>query len=642
MLRSKEGAFATFNIAEIIKYNSMIAYFIITYILIILLAITLHKYKLKKKDIELNLIFNRINEAVISVDNEWKYTFLNEAALATHPFGREKTLGKVIWDVHPELVGTIFWDTYQKAMESRVFMEVESFYAAMDKWFSIKVYPSNSGLTIFYRDITEGKNIRSQLIISEKKYRTLFFKSPLPIWLYDLESLRFIDVNEAAVSHYGYSREEFLLMSIKDIRPQEEVAMLLEEVDQVRKSLNNSRYGKWRHKKKDGEIIKVETTAHSFTQCDRTVRIVIVNDITQKEIAEQQILDSQMKLKEAQAIAHIGNWDIDLVKNHHIWSDEVYKIYELDDLETQPSVELFLSFICRDDREMVSIILKRALRDFRESKIEFRFETKLGQKKYGYIEWRFGYEGNNYPVRLFGILKDITEQKITEQKSRLLEAQIREQKIQEQKNISRAIIKAQDQQRNRIAQELHDNINQILFGARFHLGIAGRKNPVISELIQQPTALISTAMEEIHLLCQKLVAPLKFIQLEEMIQDLIHKQNEQNEQNENQLKIDFEYLVTAEVPDDLKLNIYRIIQELLSNILKHAKAKKVTIIIAIKAGSIRITVEDDGMGYDVNSKRRGLGISNIIDRVVTFNGKVKLQSEVGEGSKTEISIPYQK
>ena len=85
--------------------------------------------------------------------------------------------------------------------------------------------------------------------------------------------------------------------------------------------------------------------------------------------------------------------------------------------------------------------------------------------------------------------------------------------------------------------------------------------------------------------------------------------------------------------------IYRIIQEQLHNIFKHAGAKNVNIAFAAIKGSIYITVEDDGKGYDVKQKRKGLGISNITHRVEAFNGKVKIQSKAGEGYKTEVIIP---
>jgi PAS domain-containing protein len=198
---------------------SMATIIFITYTLLISITAGwyIRKYKRKKK--KLDLTINRITEAVISVDNKGRYTFLNDAALTTHLLGREKTLGKVIWDVFPDTVGTDFWHLYHQALTSGMPAEAENYFATIDKWFSIKIYPSDTGLTIFYHDVTESKRIGIELTKSEEKYRTLFYKSPLPTWLYDIDSLCLIDVNEAAVQHYGYTRGEFLSMTIKDIRP---------------------------------------------------------------------------------------------------------------------------------------------------------------------------------------------------------------------------------------------------------------------------------------------------------------------------------------------------------------------------------------------------------------------------------------
>lgn len=427
-------------------------------------------------------------------------------------------------------------------------------------------------------------------------------------------------------------------MSIKDIRPQEEIENMMVDITQMRKNSDSTRYSNWRHQKKNGEIIIVETTSHSFHHNERTARIVIVNDITQKTLTEQKLLENQLKLNEAQAIGHISNWDIDLLKNVHIWSDELYEIYGLNKLETEPSIELFLSFIHPEERDIAKSLIDKALHDFSESKIDFRFRTYTGEKRYGHIEWRFDYDINKNPIRLFGILQDITERKKAEESSKRLESQIREQKIQEQKKISKAIIKAQEQQRNHIAQELHDNINQILFDAKVHLDIAGRTNQPVKELIKYPLEQINNSMQEIRLLCQNLAAPLTDIQLQEIINDLIDKYNDNVE---NPIKIKFSYQIPFEFSDDLKLNIYRIIQEQLHNIHKHAAARNVNIHLFVKRRCIRIIVQDDGKGYNIKLKRRGMGISNIKHRVEAFNGKIKIQSKLGEGCKTEIMIPYE-
>jgi len=112
---------------------------------------------------EKETVLNRISDGVVSVDNDWRYTFLNDAAIATNHGNKEEMLGKVIWEVHPETVGTVFWDKYHEAMLTKKAGEFESYYAPMNIWFYVKVYPSSDGLTIFHKDITEKKSIYKEI-----------------------------------------------------------------------------------------------------------------------------------------------------------------------------------------------------------------------------------------------------------------------------------------------------------------------------------------------------------------------------------------------------------------------------------------------------------------------------------------------
>ncbi len=116
-----------------------------------------------RKEKEAEVVLNRIQEGVVSVDNEWRYTFLNDAAMANHPGDKKDLVGKVIWDVHPEMHGTIFWDKYHEAMITRQMVEIDSYYEPMDIWFSVKVYPSADGLTIFYKNVTESRRADERL-----------------------------------------------------------------------------------------------------------------------------------------------------------------------------------------------------------------------------------------------------------------------------------------------------------------------------------------------------------------------------------------------------------------------------------------------------------------------------------------------
>lgn len=115
----------------------------------------------------------RVSDAIIALDTNWRYTYLNDAALATHPDGREATLGKTIWDVHPEVIGTIFEEKYRKAMQIGKVDEVESYYAPMDSWFSGMIYPDKDGITIVYKDITNAKKAEESILQMNERLRNL-------------------------------------------------------------------------------------------------------------------------------------------------------------------------------------------------------------------------------------------------------------------------------------------------------------------------------------------------------------------------------------------------------------------------------------------------------------------------------------
>ncbi len=144
------------------------------------------------------------------------------------------------------------------------------------------------------RDITERKLAEEDLIESEAKYRYLFANNPQPMWIIDSDTLAFLEVNQAAINHYGYSREEFLTMTIKDIRPVEDIRKLEDHIALTSSIIN--RAGTSRHLKKDGQIIFVEITSQTVYFNGRNARHVLVNDITARMHAEKELIDSRQQL----------------------------------------------------------------------------------------------------------------------------------------------------------------------------------------------------------------------------------------------------------------------------------------------------------------------------------------------------------
>ena len=145
------------------------------------------------------------------------------------------------------------------------------------------------------QDISDRKQIEAALVQSEANYHELFADNPQPMWVYDLDTLRFLDVNAAAVHHYGYSREEFLAMTIRDIRPAEELPRLDKLIRENRHGMG--KYGIWRHKTRDGRLLDVEIHSNDLRFQDRPAKMVLANDVTARLSAERALQEAMSRLQ---------------------------------------------------------------------------------------------------------------------------------------------------------------------------------------------------------------------------------------------------------------------------------------------------------------------------------------------------------
>jgi len=148
-----------------------------------------------------------------------------------------------------------------------------------------------------FEKVAELKAANASLLASETRYRTFFDSNPLPMWILDAQTLAFLAVNESAIRHYGYSREEFLGMTILDIRPPEDATavraqMLLKDDEFIRKS------APWTHRTKDGTLLQVAIFSQAAIFEGRSVRVVLAEDITERQRSEERLRESEQQLRE--------------------------------------------------------------------------------------------------------------------------------------------------------------------------------------------------------------------------------------------------------------------------------------------------------------------------------------------------------
>ena len=144
-------------------------------------------------------------------------------------------------------------------------------------------------------------------ISGHEMYKALFDESPQPMWIYDKNTLRFLDVNEAASAHYGYTKEAFLQMTIKDIRPEHEKNNLMAHLQKL-KPVKTTDKTAWIHRKKDGGLIQVEVQSYNFPHPNRDARLVIINDVTQKERIQDILLESEERFRNMADNAPVMIW----------------------------------------------------------------------------------------------------------------------------------------------------------------------------------------------------------------------------------------------------------------------------------------------------------------------------------------------
>jgi signal transduction histidine kinase len=146
---------------------------------------------------------------------------------------------------------------------------------------------------------------------------------------------------------------------------------------------------------------------------------------------------------------------------------------------------------------------------------------------------------------------------------------------------------------------------------------------------------VDDAVNEIRILTREQVTPRKEIRMQPLIHSLVEKMKEHPG-----LVTEFNYqLGSMNIPDDLKLNIYRIIQEVFNNILKHASASKVSLDLFTDGKKLQVSIVDNGKGFDEAVSGKGIGLSNIQNRVQSFNGQLDIKSFPGQGTRIELSFP---
>ncbi len=265
--------------------------------------------------------------------------------------------------------------------------------------------------SMIIRDISKAKCAEEDLKASDAKYRQLFEKSPLPNLIYDVDTFEILDINKAAMSHYGFSREEFLQLTVLDFLPVGDRKWLQENISKVAADGDDVRQNNLVNLKKDGERIQVEVYGYNLRYKDRNCRLIVCLDITEKEVAAKKLREKSEKLLLAEKLAKFGYWGVGIQEEYFFWSDEVYRIWGRKKEEFQVGLDAFLQTIHPDDLDRFNKEQETALSGIKDLDFQHRIILPDGGIKWVHEKGKLVKDSNGQPYKFEGSVQDITDYK---------------------------------------------------------------------------------------------------------------------------------------------------------------------------------------------------------------------------------------
>ncbi len=276
-------------------YEARITNFDESQVLIIIRDVTDRKSSLEAAQ----SLINASGDIFLLLDMQGQIMSLNNSAAEVYGKTPEQMRGTSCWDHLPPEKALFSKEKLKKILQSG---KPTLFLDRTDgKVFEVSCNPVREPtgdirqLAIFIKDITDKAQAEQELIDSEARYRRLFDENPVPMYIYDTDTLRILDANPAMIRGYGYTKEELTSLTISEIRPPEDVSKVMENVKDL--ASKQVYLGLWRHTKKDGSVIDVEITSSDFPFLDRPARLVLCNDVTEKERIRRALEEKEQQYR---------------------------------------------------------------------------------------------------------------------------------------------------------------------------------------------------------------------------------------------------------------------------------------------------------------------------------------------------------
>ncbi|MBP7554615.1 MAG: PAS domain S-box protein [Chitinophagaceae bacterium] len=507
-----------------------------------------------------------------------------------------------------------------------------------DIWFQIHYQPvvnktdtTTTFICITATDITELKKKEAALNESEQRWKFALEGAGDGVWEYNFETKE---------SYYSLTYKTMLGYSDEDFANDEnewksrihpEDLYKIGNIDQLYESgLIENHSVEYRIKAKDGEYKWILDRGKVIERNGDGKPLKVIgthSNINQRKRAEERVHRSEQLFSSFMANTPTMNWIIDEKAVFRYLNEPYMRAFDLSGTDIGKSIyDIFPPDVCDG-------FVENNWKVWNSGKSIEAIEEGVGrdgQKQYYHI-FKFPLKSDNGMRLLGGVALDIT-QKVE------IETQLAEERERSRLEVIQAILNAQEKERDEIAYELHENVNQMLTSSKLMLEVAVEKKEQSLEFISRSLEYISEAISEIRKISHNLrPATLQDISLEAAIGEFVQEINQSG-------KLEVEYFYSfagsrKHMSPEIQLAVLRMVQEQLNNIIKHPGASEARISLSIKESKLMLIISDNGIGFNVLLTKKGLGLNNITNRVEFYNGTIRINSAEGEGCVLEIDIP---
>ena len=449
-------------------------------------------------------------------------------------------------------------------------------------------------------------------------FRPVFQKHPDAILIFDRRTLRILAANAAAGRLYGYGCRRLERMTILDIRPADQAAKIKRFVARAPRAYLAKDFI---HRKKDGRAFEAEVTGHAMRYMGRDAYFAVVRDVTARNRSTSALAESEQRFRAlVESVKDYGIYMLDPKGFITSWNEGARRVkgYRAEEVLGRH----FSLFYTPADasRGLPMKLLKRAETEGRAVDRGWRVRKDRS---------RFLADVVITPVRddadrLIGFAKVTRDTTSSDAAAAALD-------------MSRAIVRAEEAERRRIARELHDGVNQLLAAAKFRIQDAEERFPASGpqgESMRKARIILGAAIGEVRRISRNL----RPFMLDDLgLKAALHGMcADFRGASRAAVRLDCRRL-PAKLDEDVELALFRIAQEALQNATRHARARRIALVAAKSGSSVVLTVKDDGAG--IGRTRQGSGFRNMRERAEFLGGRLAVKSSRGRGTAVVVTLP---